>query len=95
MQDELARLRTGDDAALAAGFVRARRRALETALAAPTQISATVDAIEIAVTSGRPVDEVSTLPAEIGAVTLADARAEIAQDLDPAHLVAMVSGAPG
>ena len=94
IQRALDHLRTGGDT-LARAFVLARRGALAGALADPMRSSVAADRIEYAVSLGLPADAAQRLPAEIAATTLKDVQALVAQDLDAAHLVGMVSGQPG
>jgi zinc protease len=94
IQRALDSLRTGGPA-LARQFVLARRAALAGALADPMRSSVAADRIERAVSLGLPADAAQRLPAEIAATTLQDVQALIAQDLDPAHLIGIVSGQPG
>ena len=91
IEADLDGLRTGD-AAFAADFVRARRAALVRALGDPVRTSAAADRLEAAVTNHLPIDAVETLPAEIASTTLDAARAVIAQDLQAARMVLMLSG---
>lgn len=85
-------LRRGDDA-LAADFVRARRAALSAALADPSRSSLEAARLEEAITSGLPLDAAS-LATEIASTTLDDARAVIAQDLQAARMVVVLTGRP-
>lgn len=94
IQRALDELRHGGRA-IARQLVLARRSALAGALADPMRSGVAADRIEYAVNLGLPIDAANRLPAEIAATTLQDMEALIAQDLDAAHLVAMVSGQPG
>jgi zinc protease len=80
------------DAALAADFVRARRVALVRALGDPVRTTAAADRLEAVIANHLPIDAVETLPAEIASTTIDATRAVIAQDLQPARMVMMLSG---
>ena len=84
-------LRTGD-AGFAADFVRARRAALVRALGDPVRSSIAADRLEAVVASHLPIDAIETLSAEIASTTVDAARAVIAQDLQAARMVLMLSG---
>ncbi len=84
-------LRTGD-AGFAADFVRARRAALVRALGDPVRSSIAADRLEAVVASQLPIDATETLSAEIASTTVDAARAVIAQDLQAARMVLMLSG---
>lgn len=91
IEADLDALRTGD-AGFAADFVRARHAALVRALADPVRSSITADRLEAVVANQLPLDAVETLAAEIASTTIDAARAVIAQDLQPARMVTMLSG---
>jgi zinc protease len=84
-------LRTGD-AGFATDFVRARRAALVRALGDPVRTSVAADRIEAVAADRLPIDAIETLPAEIASTTIDAARAVIAQDLQAARMVLMLSG---
>jgi predicted Zn-dependent peptidase len=91
IEADLDGLRTGD-AAFAADFVRARRAALVRALGDPVRTSAAAYRLEAVIANHLPLEAVETLPAEIAATTVDAARAVIAQDLQAARMVLMLSG---
>ncbi len=91
IEADLDGLRTGD-AAFAADFVRARRATLVRALGDPVRSSAAAYRLEAVVTNRLPIGAAETLPAEIASTTVDDARAVIAQDLQAARMVLMLSG---
>lgn len=91
IEADLDGLRTGD-AAFAADFVRARHVALVRALGDPVRPSIAADRLEAVVANRLPLDAVETLPAEIASTTIDAARAVIAQDLQTARMVMMLSG---
>lgn len=80
------------DATFAADFVRARRAALVRALGDPVRASAAADRVEAVVANHLPIEATDGLAAEIAATTVDAARAVIAQDLQPARMVLMLSG---
>lgn len=91
IEADLDGLRTGD-ATFAADFVRARRAVLARALGDPVRISIAADRLEAVVADHLPIDAVETLPAEIASTTVDAVRAVIAQDLQTARMVLMLSG---
>lgn len=93
MLADLDGLRQGD-AELAADFVRARRTALAATLAHPMQSDAVADELEAAVTHHAPIETTDLATAAIARATLADARAVIADDLQPQRMVVLLSGRP-
>ena len=74
-----------------ADFVRARRAALAVSLADPSMPGATARRLEDAVAIGLPLTGES-LTAAIAATTARDVAQLISQDLQPARMVALVSG---
>jgi predicted Zn-dependent peptidase len=84
-------LRVGD-ATFAADFVRARRVALVRALGDPTRSSIAADRLEAVVADHLPSEAVETLPAEVASTTADAVRTVIAQDLQAARMVLMLSG---
>jgi predicted Zn-dependent peptidase len=91
IEADLDGLRTGD-AAFAVDFVRARRAALVRALGDPVRTSAAADRLEAVVANHLPLEAVETLPAEIASTTVDTVRTVIAQDLQAARMVLMLSG---
>jgi len=91
IEADLDGLRTGD-AAFAADFVRARRVALVRALGDPVRTSVAANRLEAVVANQLPIDATDALPAEIAATTIDAARSVIAQDLQTARMVLMLSG---
>jgi zinc protease len=91
IQADLDGLRTGD-AEFAADFVRARRTALNWALGDPMRTTAAADRLEAVVANDLLINAVETLPAEIASTTIDTVRAVIAQDLQVARMVLMLSG---
>jgi zinc protease len=91
IESDLDSLRTGD-ATFAADFVRARRAALVRALGDSVRTSVAADRLEAVATNHLPIDAVETLPAEIASTTVDAALAVIAQDLQAARMVLMLSG---
>jgi zinc protease len=91
IEADLDGLRTGD-AEFAADFVRARRAALVRALGDPVRTSVAADRLEAVVANHLRIDAVEALPAEIALTTIDAARAVIAQDLQAARMVLMLSG---
>lgn len=89
---DLDKLRTGDDG-LRGDFVRARRAALAAALADPSIPSATARRLQHAVTSHAGLARES-LAAAIASTTLRDVARVIAEDLQPARMVGVLSGRP-
>lgn len=88
---DLDALRAGD-ASFAADFVRARRVVLVRALGDPTRSSIAADRLEAVVANHLPSQAVETLPAEVASTTAGAVRAVIAQDLQAARMVLMLSG---
>jgi hypothetical protein len=84
-------LRAGD-ADFAADFVRARRTALVRALGDPVRAGAAADRIEAVIANHLPIEATDGLAAEIAATTVDAARAVIAQDLQAARMVLLLSG---
>ena len=87
---DLDKLRAGDDG-LRGDFVRARRTALTAALADPSIPSATGRRLQRAVTSHSAIARES-LAAAIASTTLRDVVRVIAEDLQPARMVGVLSG---
>jgi hypothetical protein len=72
--------------------VRARRAALVRALGDPVRSSVAADRLEAVAANHLPIEAVETLPVEIASTTVDAARAVIAQDLQAARMVLMLSG---
>lgn len=89
---DLDQLRAGDDG-LRGDFVRARRAALAAALADPSIPSATAWRLQHAITSHSGLTRES-LAAAIASTTLRDVVRVIAEDLQPARMVGVLSGRP-
>lgn len=89
---DLDKLRAGDDG-LRSDFVRARRAALAAALADPSIPSATARRLQRAVTGHAGLARES-LAAAIASTTLSDVARVIAEDLQPARMVGVLSGRP-
>ncbi len=90
---EIEALRTGAGT-MAEDFVRARRRALATAMADTADVSARADRLEYSVRKGLPIDHLDQVALAISKVTPAEVAAVAAADLDARHRVVSVS-APG
>jgi predicted Zn-dependent peptidase len=84
-------LRTGD-AEFAADFVRARRAALVRALGDPVRSSVAADRLEAVIADHLSIDATEGLSVEIASTTIDAVRAVIAQDLQAARSVLMLSG---
>jgi predicted Zn-dependent peptidase len=91
MMDDLGKLRTGD-AAFTADFVRARRAVLAATLADPALPGATARRLESAVASRAPITDGEALAGAVAATTPAEVRQVIAQDLQLARMVGVLSG---
>jgi zinc protease len=90
---ELEALRSGAGA-MAEDFVRARRRALTTALADAAGVTAVADELEYDVRQGLPFDGIDKLALAISKVTPAEVAAVAAADLDPHRRVVFVAATP-
>jgi zinc protease len=90
---ELEVLRSGAGT-MAEDFVRARRRALATALADAAGVTAVADELEHYARQGLPFDYIDQLALEISKVTPAEVAAVAAADLDPLRRVVWIAAAP-
>ncbi|WP_158502175.1 pitrilysin family protein [Vitiosangium sp. GDMCC 1.1324] len=90
---ELEVLRTGAGA-MAEDFVRARRRALASALADAAGVTAVADELEYSMRRGLPVGHIDQLALAISKVTPAEVATVAAADLDQSRRVVWVSATP-
>jgi zinc protease len=90
---EFEALRSGAGA-MAEDFVRARRRALATALADSAGVVAVADELEYYARRGLPFDHIDQLALKISQVTPAEVAAVAAADLDPLRRVVTVAATP-
>ncbi len=82
----------GDPTALAADFVRARRRLVMDSLATATDASSVAARVAWAVEHGGDLKQLNRITSDLAAVTLEQVAAVAARDLDPARMVVSVDG---